>query len=522
MKDAYDAMAEAGADGGPLVLEQLSHPQALARDAARLRAARRRRGVSLGIASAVVATAAAGAWAAWPTQPDATDVATARVADLPVFDARADRSSCAPSTTPQAYVPWAADGVTVASEEVRGSGIAVATTALVTDDADRGTLRRVEPLTAVDVPGSPAEGGSLIIDCDVTWTGDALYTVDAAAFLVVSGRVVSPVVGWYGDAEDREVSGGGSTVPLYDADANTSSISVVSPVQPTCLAALPTSTWACGAPAEPAQLHTVVQVQDESGAPLATFVDGAGLDGTTVAFPGFLAGGALGVSLTQPTPSDVEAGRAAREQGVGAEPSAAAVMRDAVAARGVPLAQAGAGIGLSGRCDVLESRASREGLDLPVVPIADDRLSGFPDALPPETIRGSRSVDLTGNPGENPLRGTSTLLLLNPQSGAVEASLPLRFFTQAGGASTTVLAGSTTSCTDRDIAPGDYQALVVDPDDRSDEALALADAFQPVTARWYDLGVVTVLPGACCGGGPQPCAVLSRSCVDERGTRDRR
>ena len=494
MKDAFDAMGSAGVAAAEPVLARLADGGAFSADTARVRAARRRRGMVAGAGGAVGLVVLAGVtWAVWPSDAGSADVESARIAGVPVFDARADRSSCVPSTTPQAYVPWASAGVTVADEAARDSAIDVEAVALVTEDAG-GALRRVEPRVQVDVPGSPSEGGSLTVDFDVTWSGDALYTVEAAAFLVASGRVLSPVVGWYGDAEDREVAGGGSAVPLYDAASDTSSVSVVSPVQPTCLAATESSSWSFGAPVEAAELHTVVQVRDESGAPLATFVDGAGLDGTTVAYPGFLAAGAIGATMTQPTPTEVAAARAARDESLPAVPSPAALVRDAVVQRGVPLEQAGAGIGLSGRCDVLEEHVVSQGLELLVVPVADDRLQDFPDQLPAETLRGSRSVDIPHNPGVDPLRGDYTLLLLGLDGGAVEASIPLQLFSEVGGGPTTALAGSSTSCTDREAAPGQYQAVMLDPDDRSDEALELADALQPVTARWYDLGMVTVLP----------------------------
>ncbi|GIG53819.1 hypothetical protein [Demequina activiva] len=494
MKDAFDVMGAAGASAAPPVVERLADSDAIAADAARVRAARRRRlgaGVGAGVGAVLVGVGVT--WVAWPSDAAAVDVASARVAQVPVFDARADRSSCVPSTTPEPYLPWAQPGVTVAAAPVRDSTIDVQAIALVNEDAG-GTLRRVDPGAAVDVPGSPSEGGALTVDFDVTWAGDALYTVEAAAFLVASGRVLSPAVGWYGDAEDREVSGGGSAVPLYDPDADTSSISIVSPVQPTCLAATQSSSWSFGAPVEAAELHTVVQVRDESGAPLATFVDGAGLDGTTVAYPGFLAAGAIGATTTQPTPTEVAAVRAARQQGEAATPSPAALVRDAVAQEGVPLSQAGAGIAMSGRCDVLEAQVERDGLELPVVAVQDDRLQDFPDQLPAETLRGSRSVDIPHNPGINPLRGDYTLLLLDIDDGAVEASIPLRLFSEVSGGPATALAGASTSCTDREAAPGRYQAVMLDADDRSDEALDLAEALQPVTARWYDLGLVTVLP----------------------------
>ncbi|WP_062077644.1 hypothetical protein [Demequina globuliformis] len=336
-------------DAVAATLASTAVPADLAR-AARTR--RRTRGVRAAlVGTAGVAVVATGAWMLAPEPPlPAMQVADGTVApDVAPMPPDFGMDVCSSSMEP--YVPWAEPGVALASDEVRDLGILI-DAHLFSMDADAWNgpesvteHEQGEAVMLEHAPSDSSSGDMVGVQFEFTWPGDQLYEVEALAFLVSQDRVHSPMMSWPMNVLTEEplwVSGDGAD---YDSGADRSSLALVSLIQPgVCHYQSTAATRPI--PPGPAELHTLVQVKDESGEPLVTFVDAQGLDGTTVDYapqPGDPTTPEPTASASPVTQAQIDAVLDTRAN-LEPVPSVQAVIRDAIAQQGAPLSEAGDGI----------------------------------------------------------------------------------------------------------------------------------------------------------------------------------
>ncbi|MDE0571823.1 hypothetical protein ON058_00140 [Demequina sp. B12] len=398
MSDLGDALERVAQEPGTRVAAQRDETATVI---ARTRTARTRRAIQTGVgAVASVAVLAAAGWMLAPEPPlGAMAVADGVVAAVPPLPPELEGMGCDFGAL-NPYVPWAEPGVTLSSEDVKDLGIEVDATAYLIS----GLYSEEPEVTPVDrghvsVDGSIAEHGLreevLLVEFDVRWSGDALYAVDAAAIMVAQGREISAPSSWAGSAvHDGAFSLSGSPAFEYDAATNTTRhVRTSHSSMETCL-----TDWNSDSHQYvdgPAQLHTLVQIKDEDGVPLATFVDANGFDGTTVTeVPD---DNATPVELTPVEDMELELLQRARS-GLRPQASTAAVLRDAVEAYGIPLEPGTVGITTENRqCADLGSRPFEQ----PLLPFETADTTFHTDGIPefPSTIAHSTLTARTSGSG---------------------------------------------------------------------------------------------------------------------------
>ncbi|WP_061961545.1 hypothetical protein [Demequina flava] len=380
MSELGDALGSHATEHGDVVRHGLAPEVAgdVARDAVR----RRGRRLVTGTSAALVAVVAAGgtAWALAPEPPvPAMQVADAVVADVPPIPSDFRGETCS-NVRPDPYVPWAAQGVTISSEDVREMGLEVTARLFEIDPSDGSEdAVEVDPGTAIvfDESGSfeviPDIAG---VEFDISWRGEALYQVDATAILVSGERVMTPLSSWEAGILDAD---SGPTFPAestYDPQTDTSR-AVRTSIMQTGICGYGSSQTARPIPPGPASVHTLVQIKDEAGVPLATWVDSNGIDGTTVDFD--TPPDASPVRTAEPVPDEERETVLAERAELEPVPSGEAVLRDLIAQEGEPLGEAQQGLVRQAICPAPDSMLLEE----PVYEVTDFAVADGVTLLPP-------------------------------------------------------------------------------------------------------------------------------------------
>ncbi|WP_084128800.1 hypothetical protein [Demequina sp. NBRC 110055] len=520
MRDARDAFDAAGHSAASAIADGLTDADGLADDiGAATRGRRRRTAVRAGTACVALVAAAASALTLRPEPPlPAGTSADGVVRDMAVMASTWDGGEwCYPSTEPDPYLPRAERGVSIASDDVRDADIRVEGRILRTDDAgyefeetklEQGALIADESTTynfGADVH---------IVALEVSWAGDALYQVDAGAQLVASGRAISPVVGTPRDMRQTWDYSSAARLPRYDPTTGRSVVTFVSPLIPYCLGDDPTAAGMESflAPDLPAEIHTAVQVRSEDGEPLATFIDAAGLDGTTIEFHGYADLNDT-IDLAPPGPEEVAAATEQRDARprISPTPSLPAQVRDLVREQGTALAKAGAGARLVADCQDVAAQLASDGADLSVIPATTDLrqiawLRDFPDELSLDGLRGGTVWEAPDTPLEGSWASDSLTLYLLDSGGALVAQAPLdleRTFGSEGlpeDVSRISSYGGAGGCQDVDeLTPGTYRALVVDQHNATAvfdyQSMPVPTEAAGIMVAWYDLGDIAVVEG---------------------------
>ena len=515
MKDVRDAMGRAGRSATSGIGLALGDEGTRHADLAQARARRRRAGaLRVGAVGAGVALLAAGAWMLRPPGPlPATPVADATVGDPGLaYEDDVFVRWCDPSAGVPAYVPPATEGVTATSSEARDSGIEVSARIIQEEPLGFDPVATEEPPGGVvESVGSPGDWNDPTVYMTVTWPGDRLYRVSAAAYLVSENRLISTMAGYPADPEQPGSWMASFSVPDYDAATDTSTMTFASQLVPDCLGdGSDEAVQQAGlAPEDPAEIHTAIQVRDEDGTLLMTNVDAAGLDGITLDFPRYRAEGAT-VEVTAPTEAElVRAPSASERVDLGESvASAAAQLRDQIAERGAPFAEARHGFALARTCDA--AQAELDSGSLSVLASAEDDpevmgLVGFPDTLPAAALGLDGLWEASAVP---PTDGWSTLpgqalFLRDPGTGslvaafAVDVGVAVDDDPDRVGAVWSVAASRDRLCSGPDaIAPGTYDAVMsIDGAMLSSEGpvggLVSTELLQFAT-YWQDIGTLTV------------------------------
>ncbi|WP_062077640.1 hypothetical protein [Demequina globuliformis] len=349
MNDMFDGLHRSAARHGETMAARMDPDAVAERTHDAIAAGRRRRTQGhAALAIAAVGLVGAGVWAVQPHHPEPADeLVDARVGTVDVVPGDFGDMGCFRDGAP-AYVPWTEPGVTIASEDVLRLGLQVEATFYRWGEGDN--VEAFDPGPHFDASRSahgdvdPVGWGAQFT---VSWEGDAPYTVEAAAFLVSEGRVVSDFYAWdspiVGDVAPQDWKGyaapSNTTTTYVGADVNTANCLRGDGDDPVGLV-----------PAEQAVVHTLVQVQDEAGVPLATYVDANGIDGLTVSYPDAVEAG-LGVDIEPVTDDEVVAERARRAD-IGPTAPAEVALAEALASDGQPLEQAGAGLSGPSKCGV--------------------------------------------------------------------------------------------------------------------------------------------------------------------------
>ncbi|WP_084099509.1 hypothetical protein [Demequina sp. NBRC 110051] len=527
MRDARDAFEDAGHSAAEQITQTLTDPEIVSADiAASARRRRRLTTVRTGTACVAIVAAAASALTLRPEPPlPAGTSADGVVRDMRVMEptwngGRASWSGgewCYPTTDPDPYLPRAERGVTIASDNVRDDDIRVEGRILRYDDIgyefedaaiEPGALIVDESTTY----NSQANGHSVALE--VSWTGDALYQVDAGAQLVASGRAISPVYGSPRDLRRAWDYSSAAWLPRYDPATDRSTVTFVSPLVPYCLGDDQTSAGMDSflAPDLPAEIHTAVQVRSEDGEPLATFIDAAGLDGTTIEFQGY-ADLSDTIDLTPPGPEELAEAAEQRDARplIVPTPSLLAQVRDQVREQGTALAEAGAGARLVAGCEDVAAQLEWDGADLSVIPATADLgeiawLRDFPGELALEGLRGGTVWEAPDTPLEGSWAVDSLALYLLDSDGALVAQAPLDLewtFDSEGlpdEVSRISSYGGAGGCQDVDeLTPGTYRALVVDQDNSTAvfdyPSMPVPTEAAGVMVAWYDLGDIAIVDG---------------------------
>ncbi|WP_084099510.1 hypothetical protein [Demequina sp. NBRC 110051] len=438
MRDARDAFDAAGQSAAGAITDSLAGPDALAVDVATASRRRRRRTtVRTGTACVAIVAAAASALTLRPEQPLESMAAADGTVGEALIMRLDDRVGgyCGASMNPEPYVPFGEPGVVIASDEVRDLGIEIVARPLELTWEAELTITETGHDGVVSLAEDPEQGlTSVMTAITVSWDGDALYDVDAVAYMVSGGRLISATAAWPVDLSVLETGQWSfdSPVPVYDAAEDRSSITYMSQMEPSCLGTLGASEgYPYLAPDLPTSLHTFVQVRDEDGTPLLTNTDAAGLDGTMVEFPGFDQAG-LTTALEPATPEEIEDAEvaAAREFPQVPHRSTAAEVRDLVADTGVALSSAASGVRLQAPCVANARAVAGDGVDMPVVPteVADVSL---PTTLPRGAVTGDEwwsSLDeeqqASGEWSSWTQQGQ--LFLLDPATGALVSATPVQ------------------------------------------------------------------------------------------------
>ncbi|WP_084128801.1 hypothetical protein [Demequina sp. NBRC 110055] len=511
MRDARDAFEAAGHSAGEQVAQALADPDALAVDMATARRRRRRRTtVRTGTACVALVVAAASALTLRPEQPlpsiDASD-GTVGEALIMRLDDRAG-GSCGPSMNPEPYVPFGEPGVVIASDEVRDLGVEILARPLEVAWASELTITEIGHDGVVALAEDPEQGlTSVVTAITVSWDGDALYDVDAVAYMVSGGRLISATSAWPVDLSVFETGHWSfdSAVPMYDAAVDRSSITYMSQMEPSCLGTLgSTSGYPYLAPDLPTSLHTFVQVRDEDGTPLLTNTDAAGLDGTMVEFPGFEEAG-LTAALDPATPEEIADAEEAASREFAQVPhrSTAAEVRDLVADTGVPLSSATSGVRLQAPCTASALAVAGDGVDIPVVPTEVSDLT-LPRTLPRGALTGDEwwmTLDEEQqSSGEWPYwTQLGDLYLLDPGTGALLSAAPVQvdFLIDLASGDRTEIVGMANhmaaTCGEWPLPEaGTYRALLaIEYDGEHVEGL-VSDGYGYLTT-WVDSGEITLV-----------------------------
>ncbi|WP_062071254.1 hypothetical protein [Demequina sediminicola] len=356
---------------------------AMSADAAAVR--KRRTRVGIGTGAALTGAVALAAWLVAPEPPlPAMQVDDAIVADVPPIPTDFQGMTC-DVVENQAYVPWAEPGVTIASDDVRDLGITVnaslwdfnqgaaAASESEVPDRDWTSVEAGTDHTINGLPNPFEPGRSLSVIFDISWEGEAHFEVDAAAFAVAQNRVVTRLgsvdARYVGVTEVEEFQQ--AATPAEDGRTLVQRIALIDASN--CLSGAGSGELMgyLGA----TEIHTVVQVKNEDGEPLVTYVDSNGIDGTTLEW---VAPSPTGMTFTFPPvePDEVEQLRAERAQ-LTPVPSSAAIIRDAAAKDGAPLQELGEGFASYEMCPSTDLRVLEE----PVIPSGQD-----PDAEPRRTL----------------------------------------------------------------------------------------------------------------------------------------
>ncbi|WP_084079227.1 hypothetical protein [Demequina sp. NBRC 110057] len=506
MRDAHDAMHEAGRSRAAGILAALGDPDALASDVRAARSARRGRSWLRGGAACVALVAVGASFLSLRPDPPLGSIAAA---DGVVGEAAIMRMEdrlggyCDMSLSPPPYVPFADRGVTIASEEVRDMGIEIHARPVEFTYNDGYAVKEVPYEGVLLVEGDPGEDPtSLLAAITVSWDGDALYDVDASAYLVSGGRLISGTVGWPVDFASMEAGlwGFDTAVPSYDPVTDRSSLSFISTLQPECLGSVGALDWPYLAPDLTTTVHTFVQVRDEDGNPLVTNLDAAGFDGTTVEFPGYQEAD-LVTSLSPAPVDEVERAEASAANAVPQDPqrSAAAAVRDVVAEDGIALPQADSGVRLAGSCAANAELVAAEGLDLRVLD-ADLPADIFPSEVPAAAVAGDdwwSSVEDSADEWSY-WSQEGHLLLLDPDTSQLVAGAPVQVdvlmdpdtgdYNEVVGVSNPTEA----SCGNLPLpSAGTYRALLVMPYDGT-PVVGLQGGWEDAVATWRDAGTLTL------------------------------
>ncbi len=532
MRDSRDAFDAAGHSAAEQITQTLTDPEIVSADiAASARQRRRRTAVRTGSACVALGVAAASALTLRPESPlPAGTSADGVVRDMRVMEptwngGRATWNGgewCYLTTDPDPYLPRAERGVTIASDNVRDDDIRVEGRILRYDD------------TGYEFEDAGIEQGALIADesttyhgtanvhtvaLEVSWTGDALYQVDAGAQLVASGRAISPVYGSPRDLRQAWDYSSASWLPRYDPASDRSVVTFVSPLIPSCLGDDPTAagTDSFLAPDVPAEIHTAVQVRAEDGEPLATFIDAAGLDGTTIEFQGYAD---LNDTIDLAPPGPEELAEAAEQRDarplIVPTPSLLAQVRDQAQEQGTALAEAGAGARLVAGCEDVAAQLESDGADLSVIPATADLseiawLRDFPGELSLEGLRGGTVWEAPDTPLEGSWAVDSLTLYLLGSGGTLVAQAPLdleRNYDSEGlpdEVSRISSYGGAGGCQDvDDLTPGTYRALVVDQYNSTAvfdyQSMPVSTEAAGAMVAWYDLGNIAVVEGPVVAG----------------------
>ncbi|MFV0286937.1 MAG: hypothetical protein ACK5IM_11230 [Demequina sp.] len=517
MRDAQDAMRQAGHSRAAEVLALLGDADALEADATSARIGRRRRSLLRGGAAsiAVVAVAASFLTLRPPPPMPLMQAADGMVGDAAIM--RLDdqlRGMCDMGLEPTPHVPLADPGVAIASEDVRDLGIEMDARVVRLTWGTTVALSDVPVDGAITVDGAPGARESMTATViTVSWPGDALYDVSAAGYLVAGDRLISDISGWPMALTDNSAVEwmGYNAVPAYDRATDRSSISHLSYLEPMCLGALGASwgtgdEWPYSAPDIPTSLHTFVQVRDESGVPLVTNQDALGWAETLVEFPGYEEAGKV-AKVTPLTPEEL---LAAEEEAAAAIPqvphaSLAAKVRDETARVGEPLTEVGTGVRLLAPCAATAEALKASGGVLTVVPTDAEPL-GFPGELPLEVVVGDDQWGIADEDAEFPEEGSywtqsAQMVFLDTVTGEVATvfGATVDFATDDTTGEMTDVAGlSRDTAVDcgpaPDVDPGTYRVLMAMeyvgyPVAGIDE---VGGSLYGYVASWVDVGDVTL------------------------------
>ncbi|MDE0571825.1 hypothetical protein ON058_00150 [Demequina sp. B12] len=498
MNDLFDSLHSRAQEHGTAMSARLD-PQAAARAAHGRIARGRRHRVQLQALAVVAALGlvGAGTWLSQPHHPEpAAELKSARIGQTDIVPDGFEGMGCwGVGTGAPAYVPWTEPGVTIASEDVLNLGLEVDATYYQWGmPGTEGDAEAFDPGKSLNADwtfgtGGDSAEGAFGAQFAVSWAGDAHYTVDAVAFLVADGRVVSDFYGFQtpivGDVPATDGRG-------YNADTHTTTrYQTVTINTANCLRTTDETNPQALVPPADAVMHTLVQVKDEHGVPLATYVDANGLDGLTVTYPQAVAAG-HGASIDLVTDDEVTAIRAERER-IAPVPSATLDLVTALDTSGQPLSSVGSGLSGVPLCGVEMAKP----LDQPVIPVAVD----IPD-LPASFSRDDFQPVLTDDglaqdvlaDGNQPVPTEATLYFVDSDGDA------------AGWAYGTYVndSGSTTwelrdwfGCTQTDtLEPGTYRAIAASTDpaaliEQSDWT-TYWDVSHANPAVWMDLGDVRI------------------------------
>ncbi|WP_084079223.1 hypothetical protein [Demequina sp. NBRC 110057] len=403
MNDMGNALRRATARTSESVAATLGEDATVATTASAIRRGRMVRTSAQATAAVVgIGVIGAGAWYFAPRQVEPATVDDAVVRSVSPVPEDGSTVLCtgdaADGTLP--YVPWDEPGVWIADESVRDLGIEVSADMLIDSDVD-GTWEVAEPggtvdRGAVEIPDTDGDTVEQAVNAQfrVSWDGDATYGVTAVAVLESDGRLVNTPVLWPLDVFASGDNALTQTWPQYDDGSDRTTTASLSQLDSSCLIGALAEGGIMAPASGEATVHTLVQVRDENGAPLATFVDAQAIAGTTVTFSSIVEHGA-----TVDIPAVTEAETAAIEDqraGFAAAPPTHADAQDLISATGVPLAEAGAGMALAQTCEAevesaVDPRVAPLDPELPPVP-GQVSLSGLGVGAP-VIVDGEPSAD---------------------------------------------------------------------------------------------------------------------------------